>query len=153
MLFLNVVLLEKTKELVYEVPVPDKINDESTKSTKDPINIILKYCLKDQYLIKRMQSYKLYICQIHFTPDQIYIYPTRKMLKESALPTLNLPWKSASSTTKPREINWETWRIPTSSRPNVPTSRIFINRPKISHYELKAFTLTKSWKVEVKEQL
>ena len=91
MLFLNVVLLEKTKELVYEVPVPDKINDESTKSTKDLINIILKYCLKDQYLIKWMQSYKLYICQIHFTPDQIYVYPTRKMLKESALPTLNLP--------------------------------------------------------------
>ena len=52
-----------------------------------------------------MQSYKLYICEKHFTPDQIYVYPTRKMLKEGALPTLNLPRESASSTTKPRPVN------------------------------------------------
>ena len=38
----------------------------------------------------------------HFTPDQIYIYPTRKMLKEGALPTLNLLRESASKTTKRR---------------------------------------------------
>ena len=50
-------------------------------------------------------SYKLYIFKIHFTAYQIYIYPTRKMLKEVAFPTLNLPQESASSTTKPRPVN------------------------------------------------
>ena len=52
-----------------------------------------------------MQSYKLYICEIHFTSDQIYIHSTRKMLKESALPTLNLPRESTSSTAKPVPVN------------------------------------------------
>ena len=113
--------LEKIKELVYKVPALDKTNDESIKSIKDLINIIFKYFVKDQSQIKYMQSYKLNICEIHFTPDQIYIYPTRTMLKESALPTLTLPRESASSTTKPRETNWEKWRIPTSSRPNTST--------------------------------
>ena len=70
---------------------------------KDLIDIILKYCVKDESLINHIQSYKLYICGRHFTSDQIYIYPTHKMLKEGALvPTLNLPRKSASNTTKPR---------------------------------------------------
>ena len=79
---------------LFKVPTPDKTNDESIKWTKDLIDIILKYRVKDQFLIKRMRSYKLYICAKHFTPDQIYIYPTRKMLKEGALPTLNLPQES-----------------------------------------------------------
>ena len=48
-----------------------------------------------------MQSYKRYICEKHFTPDQIYVHPARKMLKEGALPTLNLPQEITSSTTKP----------------------------------------------------
>ena len=65
MLFLNVALLEKIKELVYEVPAPDKTNNESIKWTKDLINIILKYCAKHQSLVKRMRSNKLYICEIY----------------------------------------------------------------------------------------
>ena len=53
MLFLNVAPLEKIKKLVYEVPAPDKTNNESIKWTKDLINIILKYCVKHQSLVKR----------------------------------------------------------------------------------------------------
>ena len=52
-----------------------------------------------------MQSYKLYICEMQFTLDQIYIYSTRKMFKESALPRLNFLWEIASSTAKPRSVN------------------------------------------------
>ena len=54
-----------------------------------------------------MQSYKIYICERHFKypPYQICIYQTRTVLKEKALPTLNLPRESASSTTKPRRAN------------------------------------------------
>ena len=59
---------------LFKVSTPDKTNDESIKWTKDLIDIILKYRVKDQSLIKRMQSYKLYICEKHFTPDQIYVY-------------------------------------------------------------------------------
>ena len=67
--------------ILFKVPAPDKTNDERIKWTKNLIDIILKYRVKDQSLIKRMQSYKLYICETHFAPDQIYIYPTHKMLK------------------------------------------------------------------------
>ena len=38
------------------VATPDKTNEESVKWTKDIIDIILKYRLKDQSPIKRMQS-------------------------------------------------------------------------------------------------
>ena len=65
MLFLNVAPLEKIKKLVYEVPAPDKTNNESIKWTKDLINIILKYCANHQSLVKRMRSNKLYICEIY----------------------------------------------------------------------------------------
>ena len=34
MLFLNVAFLEKIKKLVYEVPAPDKTNNESIKWTR-----------------------------------------------------------------------------------------------------------------------
>ena len=51
-----------------------------------------------------MQSYK-YICERDFTPDQICIYPTCKMLKEGTLAALNLSQESASNTTKPRPAN------------------------------------------------
>ena len=72
---------------------------------KDLIDIILKYRVKDQSLIKSMQSCKLNICERLFTPDQISIYSTNKMLKEGTSLTLNLPRESASSTAKPRPAN------------------------------------------------
>ena len=90
---------------LFKVPTPGKTNDESIQWTKDLIDIILKYRAKDQSLIKRMQSYILYICEGHFTLDQIYFYPTRKILKEGALLTLNFSRKSGSSTAKPRPAN------------------------------------------------
>ena len=51
-----------------------------------------------------MQSYK-YICERDLTPDQIYIYPTCKMLNKGTLAALNLSQESASNTTKPRPAN------------------------------------------------
>ena len=43
------------------------------------------------------KSHKLFICEGHFTVDQIYVYSSRKLLKEGALPTLNLPRLSANA--------------------------------------------------------
>ena len=100
MVFLNAVLLENIKELVYsKFQTQIKI---IIKWTKNLVDNTVKYCVKDESLIKRIQSYKLYIYERHFTPEQIYMYPTSKMLNEGALPALNLPRESASNTTKHR---------------------------------------------------
>ena len=96
----------KDKEISsFKIPTVDKTNDESIKWTKDLIDIILKYHVKDEALIKHMQSCKLCICERYFTPGQKYIYPTYKMLREGALLTLSLPREAASNTTKPHPAN------------------------------------------------
>ena len=46
---------------LFKVLTPDKTNGENIKWAKDLVDIILKYCVKDQSLIKHMQSYELYI--------------------------------------------------------------------------------------------
>ena len=43
------------------------------------------------------KSHELFICEGHFTVDQICVYSSRKLLKEGALPTLNLPHPSANA--------------------------------------------------------
>ena len=43
------------------------------------------------------KSHKLFICEGHFTLDQIYVYSSRKLLKEGTLPALNLPHPSANA--------------------------------------------------------
>ena len=44
------------------------------------------------------KSHKLFICEGHFTVNQIYVYSSRKLLKEGALLTLNLQHPSANAT-------------------------------------------------------
>ena len=68
------------------------------KWSQDLINIILKYRQRDKSLNKRIESHKLFICEKRFTADQICVYPSRKSLKEGALPTLNLPCPSGNAT-------------------------------------------------------
>ena len=43
------------------------------------------------------KSHKFFICEGHFTVDQIYVYSSRKLLNEGDLPTLNLPHSSANA--------------------------------------------------------
>ena len=43
------------------------------------------------------KSHKLFICEGHFTVDQTYVYSSRKLLKEGALPTMNLLHPSANA--------------------------------------------------------
>ena len=43
------------------------------------------------------KSHKLFICEEHFTVDQIYVCSSPKLLKEGALPTLNLSRLSANA--------------------------------------------------------
>ena len=67
------------------------------KWSKELIDIIFKYRQYDEFLNKCIQSHKLFICEGHYTVDQIYVYPSRKSLKKGALPTLNLPRPSANA--------------------------------------------------------
>ena len=58
-----------------------------------------KYWQCDESQHKLIQSHKLFICERHFTVDQIYVYSSCKSLKEGALPTLNLSRPSANDNT------------------------------------------------------
>ena len=62
----------KDKISTFKVSLPN--NDVSKKWSKELIDIILKYRQRDESLNKRIQSHKLFICERHFTVDQIYVY-------------------------------------------------------------------------------
>ena len=62
----------KDKISIFQVSLPN--NDVSKKWSKELIDIILKYRQRDESLNKRIQSHKLFICERHFTVDQIYVY-------------------------------------------------------------------------------
>ena len=73
---------------IFKVPLP---NSEANKKWRSElINIITKDRVVDDALKKRIAGSNLFICEQHFSTDQFYIYPTRKSLKEGALPTLTL---------------------------------------------------------------
>ena len=81
---------------ILEVPLAN--NEFNKKWSQDLINIILKYRQRDKSLNERIESHKLFICEKHFIVDQIHVYPSRKSLKEGALPTLNLPRPKVNAT-------------------------------------------------------
>ena len=48
-------------------------------------------------LKNQIEKGTVWICERHYLPNEIYVYPSRKLLKEGALPTQNLPVKSISA--------------------------------------------------------
>ena len=85
----------KDKISIFKVPLPN--NDVNKKWSKEIIGIILRNWQRDKSLNKRIQSHKLFICERYFTVDQIYVYSSRKSLKEDTLPILNLPHPGPNS--------------------------------------------------------
>ena len=86
---------------IFEVPWLN--NDFNKKWNHDLINIT-KDRQVDEPLKKRIAS--LY-CEHHFSPEQIWNYPSREVLKDGALPSLNIPKRSISSSytiTRPTSI-------------------------------------------------
>ena len=61
--------------------------------------IITKDRVIDEPLRKRIERRNLYICQMHYRPDQILIRDSRTSVKPGEIPTLNLPIKSIPSST------------------------------------------------------
>ena len=76
---------------IFKVLLPN--NEFNKKWNRDLINIITKDRQVDEPLKKRIASCNLYICGRHFSPEQIWKYPSRKVLKDGALPSLNLRGK------------------------------------------------------------
>ena len=80
---------------IFKVPLPN--NEFNKKWNRDLINIITKDRQVGEPLKKRIVSCNLYICERHFSPEQIWKYPSRKVLKDGALSSLSLPEKSIAS--------------------------------------------------------
>ena len=85
---------------IFRVPAP---KTEFEKSWKDKLVAVTKDREIDVPLRERIKSGRLFICQCHFTEDQILRHDTRVTLK----PGLNLPVKSfPPSSSKPR-VCWQ----------------------------------------------
>ena len=80
--------------------VPKETNGFTKKWASELINIITKDRVVDDILRKKINDFehkKLWICELHFSPEQIWCYKTKKKLKDGELPSLNLPKKSLES--------------------------------------------------------
>ena len=138
---------------IFKVPLAN--NEFSKKWSQDLINIILKYRQRDKSLNERIGSHKLFICEKHFTADQIYVYPSCKSLKEGALPTLNLPRPSVNATNnrstsaieKKEEYSFLKARLPQPQPSNVYKS---FDEFKL---RIKILALNKLWEINIQEQL
>ena len=76
--------------------VPKETNGFTKKWASELINIITKDRVVDDILRKKINDFehkKLWICELHFSPEQIWCYETKKKLKDGELPSLNLPKK------------------------------------------------------------
>ena len=94
---------------IFKVPLPN--NEFNKKGNRDLINIIAIYRQVDEPLKKQIANCNLYICEHHLSPEQIWKYPSRKVLKDGALPSLNLPGKSIASSKSSHTITRPTSSI------------------------------------------
>ena len=138
---------------ILEVPLAN--NEFNKKWSQDLINIILKYRQRDKSLNERIESHKLFICEKHFIVDQIYVYPSRKLLKEGALPTLNLLRPSANATNnrstsaieKREEYSFLQAQLPHPQPSNVYKS---FDEFKL---RIKSIALNRFWEINIQEEL
>ena len=70
--------------------VPSGTNEFKLKWRRDLFNITIKDRVVDQSLRKRIESDKLYICERHFSKEQLWIYGSKKSLEVGVTPSLNL---------------------------------------------------------------
>ena len=145
----------KDKISIFKVPLLN--NNINKKWSKELVGIILKYRQRDESLNKRIQSHKLFICERHFTADQIYIYSSRKSLKEGALPTLNLPRPSANANAtnnrSKRAIEKpEEYALSQEQMPQLPPPKAYISFEEFKQ-RIKNLALTKFWNIAIQEDL
>ena len=80
-------------------------NEFKLKWRRDLINGITKDRVVDQSLRKQIESDKIYICERHFSKEQLWIYESKKSLKDGVIPSLNLPVKTVFSPTQQRSTS------------------------------------------------
>ena len=86
----------------FKVPAP---KTEFEKSWKDKlVDVITKGREIDGVLRERIKSGKLFICQRHFSEDQILRLDTRATLKPGEIPTFNLCVKSFPPPLNPESL-------------------------------------------------
>ena len=81
---------------------------------------------------ERIQSQKLFICERHFTVDQIDVSSRRKSLNKGALPILNIPRQSANANARnnrsKRSIEKrEEYALSQEQMPKLPPSKTYIS--------------------------
>ena len=81
--------------------IPSATNESKAKWGSELINIVTRDRELDEALKKRISSNNLYICERHFSSDQIWDYGDKKPMKDVAIPHLNLPVKSVVSPPPP----------------------------------------------------
>ena len=106
---------------------------------------------------KCIQFHKLFICGRHFTADQIYVYSSRKSLKEGTLPTLNLPRPSANANAtnnrSKRAIEKpEEYALSQEQMPQLPPPKAYISFEEFKQ-RIKNLALTKFWNIAIQEDL
>lgn len=77
---------------IFKLPVAK--DQESSKWRSEILNIITKDRVVDPDFQEQIMKNNVYICELHFSPEQMYIYQHKKSLKEGAIPLLALPQKS-----------------------------------------------------------
>ena len=114
-----------------------------------------KFHLQTTNLQIRIESHKLFICEKHFTADQINVYPSRKSLKEGALLTLNLPRPSANLTNN-RSISAiekrEEYSFLQGQLPQPQPSNVYKSFDQFK-FRTKSLALNKLWEINIQEQL
>ncbi|XP_065061651.1 uncharacterized protein LOC135688649 [Rhopilema esculentum] len=84
---------KKYKEILI-FKLPKAVDDETKRWRNEILNVITRDRVIDVGLREQIREDRVYICEQHFRPDQLYYYNNRKTLKEGAIPTVNLPEKS-----------------------------------------------------------
>ena len=145
----------KDKISILKFPLPN--NDVNKKWRKELIGIIVKCRQHDESLNKGIQSHQLFTYERHFTVDQIYVYSSRKLLKEGALPTLNLPRPSANAnaTNNPskRAIEKpEEYALSQEQMPQLPPPKAYISFEEFKQ-RIRNLALTKFWNIAIQEDL
>ena len=106
---------------------------------------------------KRIQSHKLFTYERHFTVDQIYVYSSRKSLKQGAVPALNLPRPSVNASAT---NNWskraiekcEEYASSQEQMHQLPPPKAYISFEEFKQ-RIKNLTLNKFWNIAIQKDL
>ena len=80
---------------IFKLPAPK--DEIFSKWRSDLLSVITKDRVVDAKLKNQIDKDTVSICERHFNSNDVLLYPTRKLLREGAIPTLHLPEKSCSS--------------------------------------------------------